>query len=142
MAPEMLNYLDDDNDSDEYTNAIDLWAVGCIVYRLLTGKIPFPPGRLLMKYCSDKSLFPLDPLFDYGIKSEGAKFIRELLAPYPEDRPSASEALKHNWIAASKSHTLLPYYWLKLSKVLMAEHRLLFLIMAKILHKTWSLQCL
>jgi serine/threonine protein kinase len=108
MAPEMLNYLDDDNDTGEYTNAVDLWAVGCIVYRLVTGKVPFPPGRLLMKYCSDKSLFPLDPLFDCDIKSDGAKFIRELLAPYPDDRPSASEALKHSWITAGEPLILLP----------------------------------
>jgi serine/threonine protein kinase len=97
-APEILNYLDTDAPSAEYTNAVDLWAVGCITYRLVTGVVPFPPGRSLVKYCDDKSLFPFDPLFDSGIKSSGSKFIRELLVTHPKERLSASQALSHAWI--------------------------------------------
>lgn len=96
MAPELLNYLD--THKSGYTNAIDLWSTGCIVYRLITGVVPFPPGPSLMKYCEDKSLFPYDALFDSGIKSKGSRFIRQLLALHPEERPSASEARAHPWI--------------------------------------------
>jgi serine/threonine protein kinase len=101
MAPEILNYLDTEPGS-EYTNAVDIWAVGCIIYRLISGRVPFPPGRLLVKYCEDKSLFPYDALFDAGIKSEGSQFIRQLLLPHPGDRHSASQALKHNWILSGE----------------------------------------
>lgn len=31
-APEILNYLNTDTLSAGYTNAVDLWAVGCITY--------------------------------------------------------------------------------------------------------------
>ena len=68
MAPEIPNFLDTDTSNAEYTNAVDLWAVGCIAYRLVTGVVPFPPGRSLMKYCEDKSQFPYEPLFDSSIK--------------------------------------------------------------------------
>jgi serine/threonine protein kinase len=110
MAPEILNYLDASAASSEYTNAVDLWAVGCIVYRLITGVIPFPPGTSLVKYCQDKSSFPYDALFDSGIKSDGSKFIRQLLATDPKVRPSASQALQHQWIisSGSESHLILP----------------------------------
>jgi serine/threonine protein kinase len=97
-APEILGYLDADEPSTEYTNAVDLWAAGCITYRLVTGVVPFPPGKSLVKYCEDKSLFPFDHLFDSGIKSSGSKFIRELLVTHPEERLSASQALNHTWI--------------------------------------------
>ena len=96
MAPEILDYLD--TSSGEYTNAIDLWAVGCITYRLVTGVVPFPPGKSLLKYCEDKSLFPYDALLDSGIKSLCSKFIKALLEIGPKQRPSASQALNHAWI--------------------------------------------
>ena len=98
MAPEILDYLDTDAPSAEYTNAVDLWAVGCITYRLVAGVVPFPAVRSLVKYCEDKSLFPFDPLFDSGIKSSGSKLIRELLVTDPKERLSASQALNHAWI--------------------------------------------
>lgn len=101
MAPEVLEYLDTDTRNDEYTNAVDLWAVGCITYRLVTGVVPFPPGRSLVKYCEDKSSFPYDDLPDSGI-NPCSKFIKELLEPYPQRRPSASEALDHTWIISGR----------------------------------------
>ncbi|KAK0111120.1 hypothetical protein ONS95_001496 [Cadophora gregata] len=101
MAPEILNYLNLAEGSEQYTNSVDIWAVGCIVYRLITGGVPFPPGKSLVKYCEDKSLFPYDALFDSGIKSEGSKFLRKLLNALPEERPSASQALQHSWIVSN-----------------------------------------
>lgn len=100
MAPEILDYLDD-IDGEYYTNAVDLWAVGCITYRIVTGVVPFS-ARSLMKYCDDKSLFPYDSLLDSGVKSLVSGFIRELLAPYPKERPSASQALNHAWIISGR----------------------------------------
>jgi serine/threonine protein kinase len=90
MAPEILSYLDADTIGAGYTNAVDLWAVGYITYRLITGVVPFPAGISLMKYCEDKSLFPFKPLFDSGIKNLGSKFIRGLLMTHPKERLSAS----------------------------------------------------
>ncbi|KFZ25320.1 hypothetical protein V502_00199, partial [Pseudogymnoascus sp. VKM F-4520 (FW-2644)] len=98
MAPEILDCLDTDTSSMGYTNAVDLWAVGCITYRLVTSIVPFPPGRSLRKYCEDRSLFPFDPLFDSGIKSLCIEFIKGLLEPHPKERPSASQALADTWV--------------------------------------------
>ena len=100
MAPEILEYLD--APSGEYTNAVDLWAVGCIAYRLVTGVVPFPPGKSLLKYCEDKSLYPYDALLDSGIKSLCSNFIKELLKTSPTQRPLASQALNHVWIISGR----------------------------------------
>lgn len=97
MAPEILDLVSD------YTDAVDIWSTGCIVYCLITGVVPFPLSTSLMKYCEDKSLFPYDALFDSGIKSEGSRFLRQLLVVEPSARPSATHALKHNWILSGTS---------------------------------------
>ena len=102
MAPEVQNLIESGVAGSDYTNAVDMWAVGCITYRLVTGVVPFPPGRTLIKYCEDRSLFPYDALFDSGIKSTCSKFIRHLLVAQPQERPSATQALQHEWISVSK----------------------------------------
>jgi serine/threonine protein kinase len=109
MAPEILDFLNLYEPGSDYTDAVDIWSTGCIVYRLITGVVPFPLSTLLMKYCEDKSLFPYDALFDSGIKSEGSRFLRQLLVAEPSARPSATQALKHNWILSSTSQTLVRY---------------------------------
>jgi len=102
MAPEI-------EPGSNYTDAVDIWSAGCIVYRLITGVVPFPRSTSLMKYCEDKSLFPYDALFDSGIKSEGSKFLRQLLVAKPSARPSATQALNHNWILSGTSSILVRY---------------------------------
>ena len=113
MAPEIINSLDSHKSGPDYTNAIDIWSAGCIVYRLITGVVPFPPHTSLIKYCEDKSLFPFDALFDSGIKSEGANFLRQLLVVNPSARPSAIEALNHNWIRSGAPSILIDHHWLR-----------------------------
>ena len=109
MAPEILGFLNPSQPASDYTNAVDIWSTGCIVYRLITGVVPFPQITSLMKYCEDKSLFPFDDLFDSGIKSEGSRFLRQLLVTKPSERPSATQALNHNWILSGASSTLVGY---------------------------------
>jgi serine/threonine protein kinase len=109
MAPEILNFLNPSELRSGYTDAVDIWSAGCIVYRLITGVVPFPLSTSLMKYCEDKSLFPYDALFDSGIKSEGSRFLRQLLVTKPSTRPSATQALNHNWILSGIASTLVGY---------------------------------
>ncbi|KFZ23362.1 hypothetical protein V502_02156, partial [Pseudogymnoascus sp. VKM F-4520 (FW-2644)] len=98
MAPEILDYLDTDTPSTEYTNAVDLCAVGCITYRLITGIVPFKNDVSLWKYCLDKSLFPSGTLVKIGIIERSCfEFIEGLLEPHPKELPSASQALAHAW---------------------------------------------
>ena len=71
-APEVLCF-EFDSDSLNYTNAVDAWAIGCILAELLTGKVLFPGssfmeqltliaemiGRLVPKSCSLSQLYLL-----------------------------------------------------------------------------------
>jgi len=102
MAPELYFYVPDLNtETSQYTNAVDLWALGCIVYRIMTRSVPFPSLLLLRNYssCNKELLFEVaSPM----VEAEG--FVQELLAPHPAKRPTASAALGHSWLVTSKRY--------------------------------------
>ena len=106
MAPEVLDVLDSRDVGSDYTNAVDIWAAGCVVYRIIAGRVPFPQIKSLVKYCENETLFPYDDPFGSSTQSEGSKFIRKLLVSNPNDRPSALQALKHDWIISGKTETI------------------------------------
>jgi serine/threonine protein kinase len=79
---------------------VDLWAVGCILFRLLAKKPAFPPGPLLMRYCADEELFPHDDVAT-KISHTGVAFIKNLLQADPIKRPSAQDAMNDAWMLSS-----------------------------------------
>jgi serine/threonine protein kinase len=102
MAPELYFYVPGLNtDTSQYTNAVDLWALGCIVYRIMTQAVPFPSLLSLRNYsnCNEELLFKVaSPM----VEAEG--FVQELLAPHPAKRPTASSALGHSWVMTGKRY--------------------------------------
>ncbi|RFU30292.1 hypothetical protein B7463_g6070, partial [Scytalidium lignicola] len=99
MAPEILGYAPNvDAEGAGYTNAVDIWALGCIVYRLVKGAVPFPPGLSLIRFCDNESTFPSQGL---ALSELGVKFIRDLVVAYPSQRLTAQQALDHAWIGIS-----------------------------------------
>jgi serine/threonine protein kinase len=103
MGPELFHYLDSqDEDEDEYSNAVDIWAVGCIVFKLIAKKPPFPPGASLRRYCSNQELFPSEVIAACTSPS-CVEFLKRLLTPEPVQRPLAREALEESWITSDTS---------------------------------------
>lgn len=41
MAPELIGMLPKELKDETYTNAVDIWSLGCVVHQLLTAEIPF-----------------------------------------------------------------------------------------------------
>ena len=97
MAPEFFGYGDDiDEERSDYTHAVDLWALGCVFYRLCAGKVPFPsyPNlRPLQRYCSGQTAFSAKDLQSTGCPDVVVDLINDLLNPRPSQRPSANAAL-------------------------------------------------
>ena len=106
LAPEMLLQLglldlDGFEVGDRYTIAIDIWSLGEITFRTLTGNQPFPIRRL-GPYVKGNTAFPIEVLQSHGISNDGCDFIRSLMAPLPKDRLTAKDALSHAWIESQK----------------------------------------
>jgi serine/threonine protein kinase len=100
MAPELFYYVQElDAETSEYTNAIDLWSLGCIIYRIVTGAVPFPSLLSLRNYCRDPSKVTLNmpPTME-----EAGMFVGNLLMPHPANRPVASAALESAWLTISE----------------------------------------
>lgn len=86
-----------------YDQQSDMWSVGCIVYLLLSGNLPFM-GRsqkeLFRKIVAGKFVFDDD---DWDNVSDDAKdLIKKLLVLDPDKRLTATDALRHKWLKTSR----------------------------------------
>jgi calcium/calmodulin-dependent protein kinase I len=95
VAPEILTRRPYDHQSD-------MWSVGCIVFLLLSGNLPFL-GR------SQKELFRKIVAGSYEFKSEdwagvsddAKDLVSKMLVLNPDKRMTSEEALRHPWLSLS-----------------------------------------
>jgi len=99
MAPEVLF----PSDSDGYTTAVDLWALGCVVYRMVTGGLPFPTSREVISYSLGKGAFPRQELDLLSLSNAALTFVESIVKAEPENRATAELALKSDWITSGSS---------------------------------------
>jgi len=110
VAPDIL--LADD-DTGGYTEAVDMWAVGVVLYILLSGRLPFSGGtgdddndEALFQNILEAKLLWKSPQFD--VVSDAAKdLISKLLVAAPEKRLTARQALAHPWITQNNPQRLV-----------------------------------
>lgn len=102
---------------NQYSVAVDLWALGVIIHEVLTSEIPFLDtyqasdidldltlcaedmgpqldSQRLHSYCNGSDTFPAESLQESGVVEEGIDFVKGLMAINPADRRSAKDALK------------------------------------------------
>ncbi|KAG6603788.1 Mitogen-activated protein kinase kinase kinase 18, partial [Cucurbita argyrosperma subsp. sororia] len=96
MAPEVAR-------GEKQGFAADVWAVGCAVIQMVTGRAPWvnvsDPVAAIYKIGSGDDL-PEVPRF---ISDQGKDFLRRCLIRDPEERWSVSELLKHPFVHEQKS---------------------------------------
>jgi len=86
VAPEMYK-------CKHFDQAIDMWALGIMLFRCLVGYAPFYPAS---KCATEKVNFHKS---DWeGVSDQCKDFLRKLLQPRPEERLTAMAALSHPWI--------------------------------------------
>jgi len=91
VAPEVLNR--------EYTKSCDIWSIGVITYILLCGYPPFygdTDNQIFDAVKKARFDFP-SPDWD-GISLSAKEFISTLLQPIPSKRPTAAQAMEHQWM--------------------------------------------
>jgi len=91
MAPEV---------EDAYTpktDRVDIWSLGCILYRMVAGRPLFNSRRDVWRYADRESSPPL-VVKNGGFSIPCVDFLRDVLQPNSKDRPSAEGCLKAGWI--------------------------------------------
>ena len=91
-----------------YDQKSDMWSVGCIVYLLLSGNLPFM-GR------SQKELFRKIVVGKYemdedcwsGVSDEARDLVSKMLVTDPDKRISAADSLRHRWLQQDNKHLSL-----------------------------------
>ena len=97
VAPEVLGYHD--QESSKYTNAVDLWSLGCICHRLLTMQAPFENPATMIRYCSGVIKLPIEIL--RRDDDEAVAFVKRLLMVIPSERYTAERALQSTWLKSN-----------------------------------------
>jgi len=96
MAPEM------DDTEKAKTNRVDIWALGCVLYRMFAGRPLFNTRFELYKYVMTGSS-PPSSVNSSGLSVTCVNFLSDVLKSKPEDRPSAEDCLKKPWIMSKST---------------------------------------
>ncbi len=83
-----------------YNEKCDLWSTGCLLYILLSGKMPFFSDSQDPKAIADAILigsYDMDSELWSGVSEDAKDLVRQLLTFESDQRPSAEDALKHPW---------------------------------------------
>ncbi|KAL4932162.1 kinase-like domain-containing protein [Aspergillus undulatus] len=94
MAPELLF---DSKRESSYSNAVDMWSLGCLLYYMLTKQLPFPELQQLNAFWRGDIPFPESCIIEKSVGRSCVAFIKLLMRPMPEDRPQASVDLLKQW---------------------------------------------
>jgi serine/threonine protein kinase len=110
-APEVLwNGSTNQGPGDTYTNAVDIWSTGVIMFLILTGEIDL---QSLQRYGLGSINFPLKPLHARSISESGCDLTQALMARKPQQRPTAKQSLQHTWLTqldGNETHVPTRYF--------------------------------
>lgn len=87
----------DPRGSSEYDSAVDMWSLGCVVYNLAAGAVPFRSTRDIFAFCLGARPLAEAPL-KHKMGEEGVSFVKKLLQPLPSNRTSVQDAMADGWL--------------------------------------------
>lgn len=98
LAPEMLQ-------RHAYDKAIDVWALGIIVFVLLCGCLPFDDdsSRITSEVVARKKFALRFPRWASNLSPSAKELMQKLLDVNPKTRITAEEALRHPWVTGVKA---------------------------------------
>jgi len=114
MAPEVLKLLDAQVNNKEaaeedlyYDFRCDIWSLGCLVYALMDGDMPYTIYDVSFHVAEGAELPELRE--KHFVSTPGAlDFVRQCLRPDFRERPQAEELLKHSWLHSDEANSTAP----------------------------------
>ncbi|EAS06769.2 Serine/Threonine kinase domain protein (macronuclear) [Tetrahymena thermophila SB210] len=117
MAPEVLS-------SKNYDKSCDVWSLGVIMYRLLSGELPFKQRQQIL----DGLLIFKSPIWS-SVSRDAFDLLKKMVNVYPQYRITIDQALKHSWFQQRRSTVqisqliqLQPGHLLVLNKFQLYDH--------------------
>jgi serine/threonine protein kinase len=99
MAPELLGFPNLTRPKHIFDfKAVDMWALGEIAFRMLTGEATFQSPWELVEYCQGQRPLPSDRLPSRA-RHDTENFISRLLEISPKSRMTTTQCLTHSWMA-------------------------------------------
>ncbi|TPX36387.1 hypothetical protein SeMB42_g07101 [Synchytrium endobioticum] len=103
MSPEMLS---DKEPSTGYSSKVDCWSLGCLLFAMLYGELPFGQDhhgqgadQLFCRIRKGHFEFPPETMH---VSASAKNLIRHLLKVNPDERFSVEEALEHPWVKCQR----------------------------------------
>lgn len=96
IAPEVVQ-------ASQYDEVVDVWAIGMIMYNLLTGILPFTEKQVFDKYRMPDLKVPFRKRKWKFISPQAQSLTRQMLCTDPSKRVSALAALNHPWITNNQT---------------------------------------
>eukprot|EP00927_Polykrikos_kofoidii_P080169 TRINITY_DN7705_c0_g1_i1.p1 TRINITY_DN7705_c0_g1~~TRINITY_DN7705_c0_g1_i1.p1 ORF type:complete len:783 (-),score=122.34 TRINITY_DN7705_c0_g1_i1:224-2572(-) len=104
MAPELFTHASTSLSLDQ-SAAGDIWAVGIVIYVMLSGDLPYGDNPEMI--CSGE---PPDFSAEawLGVSEDALNLIRRMVNPSVEERLSATQARIHEWFSLSLNDSMMP----------------------------------
>ncbi|XP_010525515.1 PREDICTED: mitogen-activated protein kinase kinase kinase 1-like [Tarenaya hassleriana] len=95
MSPESVN-------EGKIGKALDIWSMGCVVFEMLTGELPWPFDENEEEKIKEALRKGDAPEIPENLPRDAREFLETCLARNPEERGTVSDLLKHKFITGEE----------------------------------------
>ncbi|KAH7022221.1 kinase-like domain-containing protein [Ilyonectria destructans] len=100
LAPEVIGFIASQSSTPDsfYTSAVDVWALGELLFRMISKRPVFLTKQELFGYVVRGHAFPASVLTEAGASQDCCEFVTKSMLADPSHRLTAREASAHPWV--------------------------------------------